>query len=805
MRPVPPDRLEAQGTPVASGRLARYRSPLGRLARLLGVGHRKSSSQRTLRLALECRACRGTYRYEVERVYLDPEQAGAEAFIQDRIQCQGCGRWDQYSLTPDAHADILTESLRLLSHCLSGDKAPRSPVTLVSSGLQDGRRMHPEEGLRDYERCLGEHPDDPGLHLGRANILRFLKRFEAAAAGYRRAIELDPHAVEAHSSLAQLAAERGDVAEAARGFERCVRALPHGHFYRLPEGTREDFSAAVKENAERFCQLARHAGDRAGDGLPSPERGLEHRSEGSERVLSGEPATRQAIDAAQESPHQQVALPIVGRNAPCPCGSGKKYKMCCLPVRDTEPPAPTPLGAGVEAAADEELGRYLAEFAARVPRRERDRAMTLFAEARSSSAGRAEDAHADAVGFMDWFINDYRLRTSGRTIVEEILVTRPRSLTRGARTLLASWRDRPVTLYEVVAVEPGAGITLRDLFGSGLHEVRDVRGSRALARWDVVATRLIPIGGAMRVAATVLVFLPEEKEWLLEEVERRLGAWRQAHPSAGVEQSLKADGLLFHRLACELAERRRETAKSLKAVTAEGHPVVFAKARYRMTDAARVLAALRSAEDFAQSEPGPGELIAFVWLKLGGSARLAVASSEVPEGAVQFTRSFLATPDAEPIPTLGDVRIRGRRLFLESLSRERLGWGKARLADLLGDAARFEAERFESMDTKCAAADGRSGASGGKASRDARGVDSDTDDETYRAISSRHLRDHYRRWIDEPLPALGGLSPRDAVHAPEQRAALEGLLRRMENLEDRRRMTGAASCDVSWIRRALGM
>ena len=24
--------------------------------------------------------------------------------------------------------------------------------------------------------------------------------------------------------------------------------------------------------------------------------------------------------------------PAVGRNAPCPCGSGRKYKKCCLPA-----------------------------------------------------------------------------------------------------------------------------------------------------------------------------------------------------------------------------------------------------------------------------------------------------------------------------------------------------------------------------------------------------------------------------------------------------------------------------------------
>lgn len=32
----------------------------------------------------------------------------------------------------------------------------------------------------------------------------------------------------------------------------------------------------------------------------------------------------------------------VGRNAPCPCGSGKKYKMCCL-KREEEKPAVSPM------------------------------------------------------------------------------------------------------------------------------------------------------------------------------------------------------------------------------------------------------------------------------------------------------------------------------------------------------------------------------------------------------------------------------------------------------------------------------
>ena len=32
----------------------------------------------------------------------------------------------------------------------------------------------------------------------------------------------------------------------------------------------------------------------------------------------------------------------IGRNAPCPCGSGKKYKKCCLPRQEEEAARPRP-------------------------------------------------------------------------------------------------------------------------------------------------------------------------------------------------------------------------------------------------------------------------------------------------------------------------------------------------------------------------------------------------------------------------------------------------------------------------------
>ncbi|MBF0569699.1 MAG: SEC-C domain-containing protein [Candidatus Omnitrophica bacterium] len=46
-----------------------------------------------------------------------------------------------------------------------------------------------------------------------------------------------------------------------------------------------------------------------------------------------EPDAGAAVMAAAEhrapAAHQPSAQPKVGRNDPCPCGSGKKYKKCC--------------------------------------------------------------------------------------------------------------------------------------------------------------------------------------------------------------------------------------------------------------------------------------------------------------------------------------------------------------------------------------------------------------------------------------------------------------------------------------------
>jgi hypothetical protein len=71
-------------------------------------------------------------------------------------------------------------------------------------------------------------------------------------------------------------------------------------------------------------------------------------------------------------------------------------------------------------------------------------------------------------------------------------------------------------------------------------------------------------------------------------------------------------------------------------------------------------------------------------------------------------------------------------------------------------------------------------------------------------IVKRMQAEHYRRWVDEEIPALGGLTPREAARRKgASRKSLELLLAEIENAEAGR--PEAERFDVSILRRDLGL
>jgi hypothetical protein len=94
--------------------------------------------------------------------------------------------------------------------------------------------------------------------------------------------------------------------------------------------------------------------------------------------------------------------------------------------------------------------------------------------------------------FLFWFAFDRQLE-DGSYVVDRVLKANP-VLSDGERRYLEQMRNTAVLPYEVLAVRPGESVVLRRLGAQEEIEVREIRASQTLKRWDLLVTRLNPLG-----------------------------------------------------------------------------------------------------------------------------------------------------------------------------------------------------------------------------------------------------------------------------------------------------------------------
>ena len=275
-----------------------------------------------MRLWLRCKACGYERPHDVGRVYCDlgtlerrrrGEQTPYDEYvITRRITCPKCGAVDRYELAGEAYLALTAELLKLgvggaEEFRGAGDPAA-GPLTFIRFGLRDGREMHPYAARDLYRQQVLAEPTRADLRVSYANVLRFLNYREEAVAEYRVAVELDPANIEACLNLGNLAYEEGEREDAGRWFERTVELAPSSS---LPLEQRQNYGEFARE------ALAELHGSS----------GVGQRPERPTWPLTLGPTWVQPQPALARQPGR--ATPKIGRNAPCPCGSGRKYKKCC--------------------------------------------------------------------------------------------------------------------------------------------------------------------------------------------------------------------------------------------------------------------------------------------------------------------------------------------------------------------------------------------------------------------------------------------------------------------------------------------
>ena len=479
----------------------------------------------------------------------------------------------------------------------------------------------------------------------------------------------------------------------------------------------------------------------------------------------------------------------IGRNDPCPCGSGKKYKKCCL-IKEREPQTMGSLYLPIEESLIDKVLLY----------HEQERFNWDYEEARRvwyDSFGTDGDGKAvEDVWFTVWFIHDYRL-SYGKTLLELFYNEKRHTLGVLEKEIMEAWLQAGIGLYEVNSVKEGMGVGLTELHTGEKCFAYDISASQSLIKWDVILARRFKIRGINRLQGAALIFRSTAKEDLISHGDKLFKQYRKNKPGASWTEFMKEEGYRFNAIHGLLEKRAAET----RLLTSEGDELEYAHAFYRVKDFNKASMGLERLEellkvDEATGEDGgePGVHYSWVTSLEGGNP-----GAELRDVGGTVVLTEVEDLDGFRFLSLGDIVITSEELLIECMSRQRLERGKDMLQGALGDSIEYLYSEYRDIDDELE-----------EEEESARGQLDEMEDyvvppEVSRRLTLESMESHYRKWVDTPISPLKGMTPREASKTREGRSMLEELLKMVENIELRRRRNEGVGYPVGKLRRELDM
>jgi len=254
-------------------------------------------------------------------------------------------------------------------------------------------------------------------------------------------------------------------------------------------------------------------------------------------------------------------MPKVNRNAPCPCGSGKKYKNCCLRQDLISEAQRLSLG-GAKAALFDQLVGY-----AQLPRFSSDlnAAFELYWGGSYDLQGFTAFDPDDMRRTLEWFIHDYPIGEERRHLITLFSETQAGDYPEQVKTLLAAWSRSAMGLFRVMAAGPAGNLKLYDGLRQEEFQAQDEPLARNSRQGDLVVGRLYELEGQRYLSSLSLLLPGDYEPGLTDYLIHAHQLYADAHyQQATWDGFLREYGHLFH--AFLLSDR----AQSLRALIGPG-------------------------------------------------------------------------------------------------------------------------------------------------------------------------------------------------------------------------------------------
>lgn len=388
-----------------------------------------------------------------------------------------------------------------------------------------------------------------------------------------------------------------------------------------------------------------------------------------------------------------------------------------------------------------------------------------------------------------------------RNVADDYLRRRGWKEGASAREYIAGLRRAAISLYEVSGLVPGESMLLRDLVCGGEPvRVSEKLGSQGLRQWDRIATRVVPLREGAVISGTLMLFDHETSEALLASLQKartkaprdvaaiaqEFGIETDAKTLAGImtpDLLLAGAAFMVTNFWLDAALKAAQGRNRPEVLNSEGDPLDFTTLHFPLLPKVKpeqVRQALAAIPALRQEDPG-----FWNWFDNPG----AKPRSAPRRGKAQ---TFFSTMEDGSL-VLGTLALKGRRLSLEVNSTRRAERGRALLEPALAGLVTAPLTERTELEQILAAERPPPKPSG-------------LSPEDERALIRQSLEDHYRHVLDQPIPALGGKSPRAAAKTPKGREKVVAWLKTLEN-HSAKRPAGdpIGEYDFGWMWRELGV
>ncbi len=459
-----------------------------------------------------------------------------------------------------------------------------------------------------------------------------------------------------------------------------------------------------------------------------------------------------------------------GRNDPCPCGSGRKFKKC-----HGDPVALA--GAAAAEAAARAAARMPSEIVADkrnlvhteilrfIRKRGGEAWMRMALDAYIDEWSDAPD-EGEVQAAVAWAMFHFNEDGTGLSMAEQMRLEGRHRLTPELSDLLDAEIASFFSVWEVTAVIPGIGLDMHDRLTGQRRFVRDISASHDAPRHASALARIVDYDGISTVGAMFPYILgPFETAAVVAETRR---AFRVR------TRPIKAEKLRDPYRQLDLLDLWRSMLDDIAIpptlANTDGDPLSFVSDRFDFDPSKRAaIAAALLTIPGAESHEAPGE------------TREVIITRPSAKSASPLENTIIAR-----------VVIQGGRLRVETNSIRRADAVRELIESQAGALVRY---RIRDETSAAAAMD--------PAITPPSLAPPEEPTEEMQEIVRQFREQHMVQWLDDNIPALGGLTPREAAADPKHHAELELLLRHLEFSEHH--LPAAERTDVGRLRTTLGM